>query len=275
MPWTDFPFGERSFIMGIVNVTPDSFSGDGLVATGEATVTRMRQLATEGADILDIGAESTRPGAEAISEDEEHARLAPLFTALANDPALATSLPPLSIDTTKPAIARAALAAGFRLINDVNGLLGDRRTATAMAETAAEARAGLIVMHNGRIAPITGDVISSITGWLDQSIAIATTAGLAPEALVLDPGIGFGKTREQDIEILRRLDEFHDLGRPLLIGASRKRVIAHVLDLPIDERLEGTLAVTVAGVVQGADIFRVHDVAANVRAARMADAIFR
>jgi dihydropteroate synthase len=279
------PFGSRTFIMGILNITPDSFSGDGLLNTADLLQAARQQaleFVTAGADILDIGGESTRPGSQPVSADEEMSRVLPvieILTGLDLDVIL-------SVDTYKSEVAEAALRAGVNWINDVWALRADPR----MAEVAARFNAGLILMHNrskpsnakleerlgGRYVGMHYDnLIEDIQHELMESVTTARRAGVPDENLILDPGIGFGKTVEQNLEILRRLDEFKKLGFPLLLGVSRKSFIGYTLDLPPDQRLEGTLAACVIGIQRGADILRVHDVEAVARAARMADAILR
>jgi len=281
-----FPsFGSRTYIMGILNITPDSFSGDGLLNSADLLQAARRQaleFVSAGADILDIGGESTRPGAQPVSMDEEMSRVLPVIEMLAG---LELDVI-LSVDTYKSEVAEAALRAGAHWINDVWGLRADPR----MAEVAARFKAGLILMHNrskpsnaqlqerlgGRYVGMEYDnLIEDIRRELMESVHLARQGGVGDEQIILDPGIGFGKTVEQNLEILRRLDEFKQLGFPLLLGVSRKSFIGYTLNLPPDQRLEGTLAACVIGIQRGADILRVHDVQPIVRAARMADAILR
>ncbi len=264
-----FAWGERTFVMGILNVTPDSFSGDGLIRDGDplrAAVDQARRMVEEGADLLDIGGESTRPGHAAVDAAEEIGRVIPVVSAVHD------ALPeiPLSIDTTKTVVAEAALAAGATLLNDIWGVGPD----PAMAELAAGARVPLIVMHN-REEPRYDDVVPEVVDDLRAALDRAERLGVAREDLIIDPGIGFGKTADHNVTLLRHLDALTTLGRPILLGTSRKSTIGRILDLPADERLEGTLATTALGVASGVDIVRVHDVRANVRAARVADAIVR
>ncbi len=279
------PFGSRTFIMGILNITPDSFSGDGLLNAADVLEAVRRQaleFVSAGADILDIGGESTRPGAQPVSKDEELSRVLPvveMLTRLELDVLL-------SVDTYKSEVAEAALRAGAHWINDVWALRADPR----MAEVAARFNAALILMHNrskpsnaqlqeklgGRYVGMHYDnLIEDIQRELMESVQFARQAGISDENIILDPGIGFGKTVEQNLEILRRLDEFKKLGFPLLLGVSRKSFIGYTLNLPPDQRLEGTLAACAIGIQRGADILRVHDVEPVVRAARMTDAILR
>ena len=264
-----FPWGERTFVMGILNVTPDSFSGDGLISARDpvgAALDQARRMVDEGADLLDIGGESTRPGHVPVEAAEEIGRVIPVIAAVRQ------ALPdiPLSIDTTKAVVAEAALAAGANLLNDVWGVGPD----PGMAELAANARVPLIVMHNKEEARYD-DVVSEVVDGLRAALQRAERDGVPPEHLIVDPGIGFGKTVDHNITLLNHLDALTALGRPILLGTSRKSTLGRILDLPPDQRLEGTLATTALGVAAGVDIVRVHDVRANVRAARVADAIVR
>ena len=266
---TTFAWGERTFVMGILNVTPDSFSGDGLVRGGDvvaAAVEGARRMVDEGADLLDVGGESTRPGHAPVDAAEEIGRVIPVIAALRH------ALPeiPLSIDTTKVVVAEAALAAGANLLNDVWGVGPD----PAMAELAASSGAPLLVMHNREEARYE-DVVREVVDDLRAALERAERAGVRRDHLIVDPGIGFGKTADHNVTLLRHLDALTSLGRPILLGTSRKSTIGRILDLPAEERLEGTLATTALGIASGVDIVRVHDVRANVRAARVADAIVR
>ncbi len=223
------------------------------------------KLVNEGAAMLDLGGQSTRPGFAEISVEEEIARVVPVVSAL-----VAKTSVPLSIDTYKPAVARAALAAGAHVLNDIHGFQGDE----ALASTAAEFGCAVILMHNDAAFKAAHlDPIAAMLAFFDRSLAIAARAGVVRQKIVLDPGIGFGKTQEQNLELLARLDELRVLGLPLLLGASRKSVIGNVLSLPPEERLEGTLATTALAVWQGVEFIRVHDVCANARAAKTAAAI--
>jgi dihydropteroate synthase len=263
----EFLWGSRTYVMGIINVTPDSFSGDGL-ASVEATVERARQMEGEGADLLDVGAESTRPETWAgpgLSEADEIARLIPALEAIC-----AAVRIPVSADTYKASVARRALAAGARMINDVFGLRRDPEMAATVAETGVP----VILMHNGSIAAGT-DLLAGIAGGLSESVMLATRAGVDQDRVLIDPGIGFGKDREGNLEIVRRLPELGRLGSPIVVGPSRKSFIGKTLDLPVEERREGTAAVVALSVAGGADIVRVHDVRAMARVARMADAVVR
>ncbi len=273
---TEFRWGERTYVMGIVNLSPDSFSGDGIADLG-AAVEQAHRFVSEGADILDIGGESTRPGSAPVSVDEEIKRVVPVIERLASEVPV-----PLSIDTYKSEVARRALEAGARIINDQWGLKRDQR----LAELAAEQNVPLILMSNqrdkggydakvDRDTAYYEDLMAEVTSSLRKSLELALKLGVAREGIILDPGIGFGKTWRQDMEILRRLDELKELARPILIGPSRKSFIGLVLNLPVDERVEGTAATLAIGIAKGADIVRVHDVQQMVRVCRMSDAIIR
>jgi len=252
-------------MVGIVNVTDDSFFDGGHHATPDAAVAHALQLVEEGAAMIDIGGESTRPGFTEISAEEEIARVVPVIAAL-----LGKTKIPLSIDTYKSEVARAALAAGAHVLNDIHGFQGD----PVLPRLAAEVGCAVILMHNeASFKTASGDAITKMRAFFERSLAIATQAGVQRGKVVLDPGIGFGKTYEQNLELLARLGELRVLGLPLLLGASRKSVIGNTLSLPPEERLEGTLATTTLAVWQGVEFIRVHDVRANLRAARMTSAI--
>lgn len=274
--------GKKTYIMGIINLTPDSFSGDGLLRERDYIRTALLQaehFLQDGCDILDIGAESTRPGAAAISADEEIKRLLPVLETLREE--LPDAL--LSIDTYKAETARVCLAEGAQIINDIWGFRYD----PAMAATVAEAGATAILMHNrtqgaqavatelgGRYEGVDyDDVVSEVRDWLAESVETAIEAGVRPDRIIIDPGIGFGKTTPQNLFLLKHIDELRELGFPILLGISRKGFIGHTLNLPQGERLEGSLAANAWGVLHGADILRVHDVRETVRMARMLDAI--
>jgi dihydropteroate synthase len=266
---TTFRWGERTYVMGILNVTPDSFSGDGLLAAPdpvETAVARAWAMVDEGADLLDIGGESTRPGHESVQPDEEVARVVPVVAAIrAVLPAT-----PLSIDTTKAVVAEAALAAGANLLNDVWGT----DPASPMAALAANHGVPLIVMHQraeARYDDVVADVLTDLRAAVDR----ARAAGIQAADILVDPGIGFGKTADHNVTLLHDLARLRELGQPVLLGTSRKSTIGRILDLPAEDRLEGTLATTALGVAAAVDIVRVHDVLANVRAARVSDAIVR
>jgi dihydropteroate synthase len=266
----DFEWGTRTFVMGIVNVTPDSFSGDGLISPeGDfvgAAVDQARRMAADGADILDIGGQSTRPGHVEIDAQLERDRVLPVVRAVRQ------AMPdmPLSVDTTRADVASAALDAGADMVNHVWGVAA----AEDMLNLAAARSLPIVLMHNRREARyrnVLGEVIAELQAAIDRAVS----AGVRWESVIVDPGIGFGKTAEHNLELLRQLQAFALLGRPVLLGTSRKSTIGKVLDLPPDQRLEGTLATTALGVAAGVDVVRVHDVEANVRAARMADAVVR
>jgi len=257
--------GERTLIMGILNVTPDSFSDGGRYCRLEDALRQAESLVSEGADILDIGAESTRPGHQEVSASEEWGRLEPILAALVDRLEV-----PISVDTYKAEVAAKALQAGAHMINDVWGLQRDPE----MAAVVGEFRAPVVVMHNQthtNYRHLMGDILE----FLRESIRRAEEQGLEGDSIIVDPGIGFGKTTDQNLEVMARLAELQSLGHPVLLGASRKSMIGNTLNLPVNERLEGTLATSVLGAVAGVDIIRVHDVAANRRAVRMADAICR
>jgi dihydropteroate synthase len=270
-------WGQRTYIMGVINVSPDSFSGDGITDAEEA-VARAKQLASEGADIIDIGGESTRPGSATVSIDEELRRLIPVVEKLAK-----ALLVPLSVDTYKLEVARQALDAGASMINDIWGLQKE----PALAELAAQKGAPIVLMSNQRDSPCQ-DIMPAVTSDLKRAIKQALSAGMPWENIIIDPGIGFGKTQEQNLEVLQRLEELKTLGRPMLLGSSRKSFIGWVLDLapeqrsnklafvpPADQRLEGTAATVAIGIAKGADIVRVHDVKEIARVCKMSDAIVR
>jgi dihydropteroate synthase len=272
----EFRWGERTYVMGIINLSPDSFSGDG-IADLEAAVAQAHRFVSEGADILDIGGESTRPGSAPVLMDEEIGRVVPVIERLAVEVPV-----PLSIDTYKSEVARRALEAGATMINDQWGLKRDPR----LAELAAERGVPLVLMSNQRdkggydagIQRDTAyydDLMAEVTSSLRKSLELALKLGMPRHNTILDPGIGFGKTWRQDLEIIRRLEELKELGRPILIGPSRKSFIGLVLDLPANERLEGTAAAVAIGIAKGADIVRVHDVQQMVRVCRVSDAIIR
>ncbi len=259
------PLDGRPKLVGILNATPDSFYDGGRHQAPEAALAQADRMIAEGAALLDVGGQSTRPGHTEVGAEEEQARVIPLLRALVGRTTL-----PLSIDTFQPEVARAAVLAGADVINDVYGL----HRHPELAAIAAEHGCAMILMHqDGAFAATTGETIERIAAFLVQSIDRAVAAGVPRDRLILDPGIGFAKTHAQNLEILARLGELRALGCPLLLGASRKSVIGNVLTLPPAERLEGTLATTALAVTQGVEFLRVHDVAANLRAALMAAAI--
>jgi len=267
-----FEWGSRTFVMGIINATPDSFSGDGIFSaegTVDPAAAAQRALAMveAGADLIDIGAESTRPDFPAVDADEEWRRLELVIRAVRR----ALSGTPMTVDTSKASVAERALAAGADAVNDVRGFLGDPEIAGVVARAGAPA----IVMHNQRGRTFGGDVIADVRAGLEASIAVATAAGVPRASLILDPGFGFGWGPVQSLEMLRRLGELRDLGRPVLIGTSRKSAIGYVIDRPPQERLWGTAATVALAIQQGVDIVRVHDVEEMTQVARVADAVVR
>jgi dihydropteroate synthase len=284
---TTLAWGSQTYVMGIINATPDSFSGDGLAREGidswvEAAVAQGLWFAAEGAHLLDVGGESTRPGAQPVDADEEIRRVVPVISGLA---AAGVALP-ISIDTSKAAVAEAALAAGATMVNDVWGLRLDPR----LAEVTSAAGAPVILMHNrSRREHVTidpalgghyvgvdyGNLIEDIKAELQISIEVAHWAGIPDARIILDPGLGFGKTVAQNLELIDRLDELRAMGYPILAGPSRKSFIGYTLELPPEDRLEGTAAAVAVAIARGADMVRVHDVRAMARVSRMADAIVR
>ncbi len=306
-----FQWGSRTYVMGILNVTPDSFSGDGLLGPGsgaidaggdehqnprkargskpsgskpgvEAAIRQARRFVEAGADILDVGGESTRPGSEPLEIDDERARVIPVIEALARE------FPDkiVSVDTYKAIIAQEALEAGARIVNDVWGLRADPK----LREVVAVAKCPVILMHNrsnpasvevraqlgnAYIGPEYDDLIEDVKRELLDSVALARGAGITDDRIILDPGIGFGKKIEHNLELINRLSEIRELGFPVMLGPSRKSFIGYTLDLPPDQRMEGTAATVAVGIARGADIVRVHDVEAMMRVARMTDALVR
>jgi len=264
-------FGQRTYIMGILNVTPDSFSDGGKFHKLEDALSQAHRLIAAGADIIDIGGESTRPGAKNVPVHEELKRVIPVISALRKKKIL------ISIDTRKAAVAEAALSAGAHIINDISALRHDPR----MAKVAAKYKVPVILMHmlkNPKTMqknPVYKDLIFDIMTYFQESLEIAGRAGIKENRLIIDPGFGFGKTVEHNLEILKRLKEFKVLGRPILIGTSRKSTIGKILSLPPGERLMGTAATVAIAISNGVDIIRVHDVAAMKKAAKMTDAIVR
>ena len=256
--------GRDPLVMGILNVTPDSFSDGGDFSALDAAISHAEQLVDEGADIIDIGGESTRPGSDEVGVQDELDRVMPVLDALA-ERGLNT---PISIDTYKALVADQAVQAGAKIINDVWGLQRDPE----IADVAAQHRTPIIAMHWDTERDTARDLIDEITRWLTLSIEIALKAGVAKEAIILDPGFGFAKSFAENYELLNRLDELHALGFPLLVGTSRKRMIGNLLDVPPKERVSGTIATSVLGYLKGGHIFRVHDVRANRDALRVAAA---
>lgn len=265
-----FTLGPRTWLMGVVNVTPDSFSDGGRYFDAGTAVARGLQLAAEGADILDIGGESTRPGSLPVPEAEEARRVVPVIASLRKQTGVL-----LSVDTSKAAVARAALEAGADIVNDTSAFRFD----PAMAGEVARSGAAVVLMHmqgtplTMQLAPRYADLLSEVRGFLEDRMSVARAAGIPPERIVVDPGIGFGKSFEDNLELLRGQEVFHSLGRPLLLGFSRKAFLGKILDLPPDDRLEGTIAAAVISVAKGAHILRVHDVGPVARAVRAAEAI--
>ena len=265
-----FEWGSRTYVMGVINATPDSFSGDGVGSNVDAALAQAQSFEQWGADIVDVGGESTRPpsiyaGSEPVTVDEELERVLPIVRALTQELAI-----PVSIDTYKAGVAREAVAAGASMINDVWAFRHD----PDMARTAAGLGVPVVLMHNQdstRYDDVVPDVISRLSWLADRAVE----AGVRREGIVLDPGMGFGKTAQHNLEILRRLNEFGATGLPLLVGMSRKSTIGYVLDLPVGERVEGTAATVALSIAGGADIVRVHDVREMVRVARMSDAVVR
>lgn len=261
----EFDFEKRTYIMGILNVTPDSFSDGGKFNEVEVAVNQAKKLVEDGADIIDIGGESTRPNAEFVSEEDEIARVVPIIEAIRKELDV-----PISIDTYKSKTAEAAIKAGADIINDVWGFKKDPK----MARVAVEYNVPCILMHNREKKNYT-NLMQEVILDLVESISIALEAGVSRDKIVLDPGIGFAKTLEENLKVMKNLEEIKYLGYPILLGTSRKSMIGLTLDLPVTERVEGTVATTVMGIMKGANIIRVHDVLENKRAAVMTDAILK
>jgi dihydropteroate synthase len=258
-------WGRRTYVMGVINLTPDSFSGDGLGSDVQAAVNLAMRFEDEGADFVDVGAESTRPGHLPVGVLKELERLLPSLEAIASRVSV-----PISVDTSKSVVAQAALNSGACIINDVWGLKADPE----MAAVAAERGAGLVLMHNQK-GHDYNDLMKGITSGLERSVKAALDAGVPQGNLIVDPGIGFGKTADQNLEVLRNLHRIEVLGLPLLVGTSRKSTIGRLLDLPPEERVEGTAATVALAIAGGADVVRVHDVLEMVRVCRVSDAIVR
>lgn len=265
----DLVIGGTTHIMGVLNVTPDSFSDGGAYLEVDSAIVHAKTMVAEGATILDIGGESSRPGAEPVPIDVELDRVLPVIRALKSEQLNI----PISIDTTKAVVAQEALEAGAHIINDITALQGD----SAMADVAVEMEAGVILMHmkgtprTMQQTPYYEDVVKEIYDNLENWIDTSVDKGIEPNRIIIDPGIGFGKTTEQNLQILKKLSVFKQLNRPILIGTSRKSFIGNLLDVPVTERVEGTIATVCWSIVQGADIVRVHDVKAVSRAVKMID----
>ncbi len=259
----DFDTKHHCYIMGILNVTPDSFSDGGKFQEMDQALFRVEEMIQEGMDIVDVGGESTRPGYAKVPAQEEMERVVPVIEQIKKKFDI-----PISLDTCKADVARAGILAGADLINDIWGLKYDNR----MAKVIGEAKAACCLMHN-RDSTVYQSLITDVINDLQESVSLAKEAGIADDRIILDPGVGFGKTYEQNLEIIRRLDGLQILGYPLLLGCSRKSVIGLTLDLPVSERLEGTLVTTAAGVLKGCSFIRVHDVKQNRRAVKMAQAL--
>jgi dihydropteroate synthase len=267
-----FDFSSRTHIMGVLNVTPDSFSDGGKFFKLEDAIRQGIKMSEEGADIIDVGGESTRPGADPVSIQEELSRVIPVISSLFKKIDV-----PISIDTYKAEVAKQALDAGAQMINDISALRFDPE----MKKVASEYKVPINLMHikgtpqNMQKDPWYEDVIVEITEYLKQSIKIACDAGIDPEKIIIDPGIGFGKRLEDNLNILKNLKKLSILGCPILIGCSRKSFIGKILDLPVEERLEGSLAALAVAVMNGANIVRVHDVKESRRATSLVDAVLR
>lgn len=263
-----YDFSSRTHIMGILNVTPDSFSDGGRFFDLERAVVRGREMARQGADLLDIGGESTRPGADAVPEDEEIRRVVPVIERLRNEVDV-----PLSVDTYKSGVARAALKAGACIVNDISGLTYDAK----MTRVVREHEATVVLMHilgtpkTMQSNPTYTDVVKEVRDFLEKQSLVAIENGI--RQIIVDPGVGFGKNLEHNLEILRHVDSFAQLGFPVLVGPSRKSFIGKILDLPVDQRLEGTTAAVTVCILRGANIIRVHDVKEMKRVALIADAL--
>jgi dihydropteroate synthase len=264
-----FRWGEKTYVMGVVNLSPDSFSGDGLGDDVEGAVAQAKRMVAEGADIIDVGGESTRPGTAPRSVEDIDAELRLVVPVI--ERLVAEIHVPVSIDTYKAAVARRALEAGAAMINDIWGLKKD----PSLARLATARGVPIILMANERDAPPKAGILARVIADLERGIKIALDAGVPGENIIVDPGIGFGKSLEQNLELVNRLPELKALGRPILLGTSRKSMIGQVLDLPPEKRLEGNLAVTAIGIANGADMVRVHDVPPTVLVCRMSDAIIR
>lgn len=258
--------GQRTLVMGILNLTPDSFSDGGDFITVESAVSQAKKMLGEGADIIDIGGESSRPGHTRIDAEEELRRVIPVIRKLREETDAI-----LSLDTIRHEVAEEGVKNGIHILNDIWGFQEDNR----LAAVAAKYGTPVVLMHNQNGTAYQGDMVEEICRFLKESAGIALDAGVPEDRIILDPGIGFGKTAEQNIALMSRLGEIKALGYPVLLGTSKKSMIGHILGVPPKERTIGTVATTVLGIVQGVDIVRVHDVLENVQAARVTDAIVR
>lgn len=261
----EYKLGERTYIMGILNVTPDSFSDGGKFNEMEAAVSQAKKLVEAGADIIDVGGESTRPGAEYVTEEEEIKRVVPIIKAIKKELDVT-----ISIDTYKSKTAEEAIKAGADIINDIWGAKYDKN----IAKVAAKYNVPIILMHNREDKPYA-NLMEDIINDLQESIDIALEAGVKKENIILDPGIGFAKTYEENLMVMNKCEVIRDMGYPVLLGTSRKSMIGLTLNLPVNERVEGTLATTVMGIMKGMEFIRVHDVLENKRAAIMTDIILK
>lgn len=265
-------FGRRTYLMGVLNVTPDSFSDGAQFMEVDKAVTHAKQMLDEGADIVDVGGESTRPGSESVSVEEEKKRVLPVIERLANETDAI-----ISIDTTRAEVAKAALSAGAAMVNDISGLHFD----PAMAKVISDQGVPVCIMHmqgtpkNMQQDPVYQDLMGEIINYLEEGLEIAKKAGILHGQIIVDPGIGFGKTVEHNLEILKRLKELKVLGCPILVGTSRKSLIGKVLDLPVEERIEGSAATVAISIANGVDLVRVHDIKQMARVVKMTDAIVR
>lgn len=258
--------GEKTLVMGILNVTPDSFSDGGQFNSSNTALNHAISMVKAGADIIDVGGESTRPGSDPVDAKEEIKRVVPVIQELKR-----FINKPISIDTYKASVARAALEVGANIVNDVWGLQKEPEIANVIKEYEVP----VIIMHNQENTDYDKDIILSMIDFFEKSLDIAMKAGISKEKIILDPGIGFGKTVEQNLEVMKRLHELHVLGYPILLGISRKSIIGKTLDLPSHDRMEGTIALNAIGIQQGVEIIRVHDIKENLRTAQMIDAVIR
>ena len=259
----EFDTSAHTYVMGILNMTPDSFSDGGKWNQTDAALRHVQQMIAEGADVIDVGGESTRPGYKTVSDEEEIARVVPIIEKMKSEFPV-----PVSLDTYKSAVAAAGIQAGADMINDIWGLRHD----AGMAALIAKNRVACCLMHNRKEAAGT-EFMEMLLSELGESVRIAENAGIARERILLDPGVGFGKTYEQNLHVIHDMEKLHMFGYPLLLGASRKSVVGLTLDLPVEERMEGTLVTTVFAVMKHYSFVRVHDVKEHVRAIRMAEAV--